>query len=163
MYDSSRVRQCTKCGESYPLTPEHFGQVKPGQVRPRCRNCEREKNRQYDLKNDRSHRDAKRRKLENGLRVSDFDKRRMRERQFDMCLLCAKPLSSIQACSVDHMTPLSRQGTNEFSNLHLVHKLCNTDKKEKTVREHWEWRVASGFDAVSIGEQLEISGEPSFK
>ena len=78
-------------------------------------------------------------------------------------LLCKEPLGSIESSSVDHMRPLSRRGTNDFSNLHLVHKRCNTDKKEKTVREHWEWRVASGFDEISIGEQLGITSEPTFK
>jgi len=75
MYDAAVLKRCTNCGESYPSTPEHFGQVRPGQVRPRCRNCERAKNREYDRNNDRSHRDAKRRKLESGLRVSIHDKR----------------------------------------------------------------------------------------
>lgn len=163
MYDSSRIRQCTKCGQSYPETPEHFGQVRPGQVRPRCRNCEREKNRQYGLKNDRRTRDARRRELDAGLRLSDHQKRIMLKRQHGMCLLCAEPLTSIASSSVDHMKPLSRGGKNDFSNLHLVHKLCNTDKKEKTVREHWEWRVASGFDEISIGDKLGIVGEPMFR
>jgi hypothetical protein len=61
------------------------------------------------------------------------------------------------------MMPLSRGGTNDFSNLHLVHRLCNTDKKQKTVREHWNWRVLSGFDKVSIGDQVGIIGEPTFE
>jgi 5-methylcytosine-specific restriction endonuclease McrA len=72
-------------------------------------------------------------------------------------------LDSIATSSVDHMMPLTRGGTNDFSNLHLVHKLCNTDKKEKTVREHWDWRVKSGSDKISIGEQLGIVGEPKFE
>lgn len=87
----------------------------------------------------------------------------MLKRQHGMCLLCAEPLTSIASSSVDHMKPLSRGGKNDFSNLHLVHKLCNTDKKEKTVREHWEWRVASGFDEISIGDKLGIVGEPMFR
>ena len=103
----------------------------------------------------------KRRKLENGLRVPDHDKRRMHERQQGMCLLCAQPLPSIQACSVDHKTPLSKGGTNARTNLHLVHRLCNTDKKEKTVWEHWQWRVQSGFDDELIGAQLGIGANAS--
>jgi 5-methylcytosine-specific restriction endonuclease McrA len=163
MYDSNSVRRCTKCGQCYPETPEHFGQVKPGQVRARCRNCEREKNRQDGLTRDRTQRDTKRRKLEGGFRVSDAEKRLMLKRQLGMCFLCAGNLTSIESSSVDHMMPLSKGGSNDFSNLHLVHKLCNTDKKEKTVREHWEWRVTSGFDDISIGDKLGIVGEPSFK
>jgi hypothetical protein len=162
VYDSGQTRQCTKCGRSYAETPEHFGQVKPGQVRPQCRNCEREKNKEYDRRNDRSERDTKRRNLENGFRLSDDQKHMMLKRQHGMCLLCAKPLGTITQSSVDHMIPLSRGGTNEIRNLHLVHRRCNTDKKDKTVREHCNWRVESGFDEVSIGDRLGIVGEPTF-
>jgi hypothetical protein len=156
MYDAAALKQCTKCGQSYPCTPEHFDQVRAGQVRPSCRDCERAKKREYGRNNDRSLRDAKRRKLESGFRASDHDKRSMHARQNSMCILCAKPLPSIQGCSVDHKTPLTRGGSNRSSNLHLVHRLCNTDKKEKTVWEHWEWRVQSGFDTELIGLQLGI-------
>jgi hypothetical protein len=144
MYDPNRLRRCTKCGTSYPETPVHFGQVRPGQVRPRCRDCEKNEKREYGRKHDRTARDNKRRKLENGFRLSDLQKRQMYKRQREMCLLCAKPLHSIGSGSIDHMTPLSKGGTNDFSILHLVHKLCNTDKKYKTVREHWDWKVRSG-------------------
>lgn len=162
MYDSSRRRRCTKCNQEFPETPEHFGQVKPGQVRPRCRDCEKKDKQEYGRNNDRSARDAKRRSLERGFRPSEADKRTMFKRQHGMCLLCAEPLVTIEVSSVDHMNPLSKGGGNELWNLHLVHRLCNTDKKEKTVREHWNWRVDSGFDATPIGDRLGIVGEPNF-
>jgi 5-methylcytosine-specific restriction endonuclease McrA len=162
-YDDVAFRTCTKCAVTYPATPENFGQVRPGQMRGRCRPCEIEKNRIDGKTRDRTARDRKRRQLEAGLDVSKLQKDKMYRRQNKLCLLCAKEIPSISECSVDHMIPLSKGGSNDTSNLHLVHKLCNTDKKDKTVLEHWRWRVESGFDEINIGDLLGIRGEPVFK
>jgi HNH endonuclease len=158
MYNSTQVRRCTKCFKAYPLTPENFGQRKPGHPRSRCRECEKERCRDYGRRNDRSGRDAKRRQLDQGVKYSNQQKKAMHARQHGMCLLCAKPLIRIDDCSVDHMVPVTRGG-GEGSNLHLVHKLCNTDKYNRTVEEHWQWRVTPGFDLIPIGEQLLVMKE----
>ena len=161
MYDSTQVRRCTKCQTLYPLTPENFGQAKPGHPRHRCRECEKERCRDYGQRHDRSGRDAKRRALDKGMKYSDQQKKAMYARQNGMCLLCAKPLVRVDDCSVDHMLPITKDG-GEGSNLHLVHKLCNTDKYDRTVEEHWQWRVDSGFDLISIGEQLSAMEKKGF-
>lgn len=153
MYDSTQVRRCSKCRIPKPLTPENFGQRNAGVPRGRCRECEKERCRQYGLRHDRSGRDAKRRQLDQGVKYSDQQKKTMYARQHGMCLLCAKPLLRIDDCSVDHMIPVTRGGGGG-ANLHLVHKLCNTDKHNKTVEEHWKWRVNSGFNSMPIGKQL---------
>jgi 5-methylcytosine-specific restriction endonuclease McrA len=95
------------------------------------------------------------------MKYSDQQKKAMYARQNGMCLLCAKPLVRVDDCSVDHMLPITKDG-GEGSNLHLVHKLCNTDKYDRTVEEHWQWRVDSGFDLISIGEQLSAMEKKGF-
>jgi 5-methylcytosine-specific restriction endonuclease McrA len=52
-------------------------------------------------------------------------------------LTCALCLLSIQKGddSLEHLTPLSRGGTNEYSNLAIAHRKCNSRKNKKTVNE----------------------------
>lgn len=66
-----------------------------------------------------------------------------------ICLYCGKllippprpnPFNLEHACEVDHMTPKSRGGTDDLSNLALVCKSCNAMKKDRTAEEFLEWR-----------------------
>ena len=54
----------------------------------------------------------------------------------NICAICGKPIFSYQEdFSVDHITPLSRGGTNDISNLRATHKFCNTLKDNMTDEE----------------------------
>ena len=50
------------------------------------------------------------------------------------CVLCFKPIE-FGKDSLDHLTPLSRQGTNDFSNLGVAHGICNSKKGTMTLQE----------------------------
>ena len=50
------------------------------------------------------------------------------------CVLCFKPIE-FGKDSIDHLTPLSRQGTNDFNNLGVAHKICNMKKHTMTLKE----------------------------
>jgi 5-methylcytosine-specific restriction endonuclease McrA len=52
------------------------------------------------------------------------------------CAYCHKPLGN--DVSVDHMTPLSRGGTNFISNIVPAHRRCNSSKGAKTPEEFAE-------------------------
>jgi 5-methylcytosine-specific restriction endonuclease McrA len=54
---------------------------------------------------------------------------------------------------VDHMRPLSKGGMHASSNFILAHSRCNRDKKDKTLEEHWDWRVKVGHDVENLGRK----------
>ena len=53
------------------------------------------------------------------------------------CYLCFKPIEFGQDC-LEHKTPLSRGGTNEYNNLAIAHRSCNCKKNNKTLKEFQE-------------------------
>lgn len=66
-----------------------------------------------------------------------------------ICYLCGRPVdkalpvSSPYSAAVDHVTARSSGGSEEdMSNLHLVHKICNSQKSDLTLSEY-RFRQAS--------------------
>ncbi len=51
------------------------------------------------------------------------------------CYLCMKPIEFKQD-SLEHKIPLSRSGTNEYNNLAIAHRSCNSRKYNKTEKEY---------------------------
>ena len=51
------------------------------------------------------------------------------------CYLCLKSIE-FGMDSLEHKTPLFRGGNNEYSNLAIAHKLCNSKKSTKTLEEY---------------------------
>ena len=45
-----------------------------------------------------------------------------------ICGICNKELPGIDRCTIDHIVPVSRGGTNDLSNLQLTHNKCNNVK-----------------------------------
>lgn len=59
------------------------------------------------------------------IRIAQTDKRgRVR------CWICGKPMPANDQ-TIDHFIPLARGGSNDASNLHLVHSKCNSSKNAK--------------------------------
>lgn len=58
------------------------------------------------------------------------DVQALREKQKDKCAWCLKPFGK-KTPHVDHYVPLSRGGTNDPSNLRLLHATCNLSKGAK--------------------------------
>ena len=52
------------------------------------------------------------------------------------------------------MIPLARGGKHDTSNFMLTHKQCNKEKHNKTLVEHWDWRVHVGLNKVNLGRKL---------
>jgi len=50
------------------------------------------------------------------------------------CCLCDKPIAFGED-SLEHLTPLTRQGSNNFSNLGVAHLICNIRKQVMTLKE----------------------------
>ena len=51
------------------------------------------------------------------------------------CYLCLKPISFGKDC-IEHKIPLSRNGTNNYDNLEIACKSCNSKKHSKTEEEY---------------------------
>lgn len=65
--------------------------------------------------------------------------------QTGLCALCGKPIESLQAGQVEHLTPAVRGGSNQYGNLALAHISCNREKANKTLGEYIEWRQIVGL------------------
>lgn len=56
-----------------------------------------------------------------------------------VCYLCTEPIdmtiprTSPMGATVEHIVPLSRQGTDDFENLQLAHWICNIRKSNKLI------------------------------
>ena len=50
------------------------------------------------------------------------------------CCLCFKPIK-FGDDSLEHLTPISRGGNNDFKNLGIAHRKCNKEKFTKTLQE----------------------------
>lgn len=71
--------------------------------------------------------------------------------QSGICALCDQPLPPLDAPidkrlrpTLDHITPRSKQGTNQISNLQLTHAICNERRSSMPVHEA---RAILGGDA----------------
>jgi len=54
------------------------------------------------------------------------------------CYLCFKPITDNND-SLDHSTPITRKGSNDFENLGIAHGICNSKKGTKTLKE-WNYK-----------------------
>ncbi|MPZ59559.1 MAG: hypothetical protein GEU91_24405 [Rhizobiales bacterium] len=150
-------RKCTRCAQQKPATREFFGSTPSGGLRGYCRTCMNNASRQYEANNKprRRVRDASRGKTGPGARAP-FDvkiKKELLERQGGVCPCCVKPISSELNGEVDHIIPLSRGGAHHTSNFMIAYSICNKEKHNKTLPEHWDWRVKVGLDAENIGKK----------
>lgn len=59
----------------------------------------------------------------------------LREIQGNKCFYCEEPLSKGRSTHIEHLTPVSRGGTNDWQNLVVSCQRCNSQKKNKTLIE----------------------------
>ncbi|HZT24083.1 MAG TPA: HNH endonuclease signature motif containing protein [Pseudolabrys sp.] len=106
-------------------------------------------------KEGRRKRDEKRAGVDPGARLpfDDATKRSLLKRQAGLCPCCFQPITSISVAEVDHAKPLAKGGVHHSSNFILTHAQCNKEKHNKTLAEHWEWRVRVGLDAENLGRK----------
>ena len=53
------------------------------------------------------------------------------------CILCFKSVK-FEDASLEHLTPLTRQGTNDYDNLGIAHLSCNCKKSTMTLEEWFD-------------------------
>lgn len=150
-------KRCTRCGEVKPATREFFGSTPSGAPRGYCRACMNTASATYERNNKdgRRKRDVKRAAIHAEARAGfdDAVKRGLLKRQAGICPCCFRPILSIDLAEVDHATPLAKGGIHDPSNFMLAHAQCNKEKHNKTLVEHWEWRVRVGLDTENLGRK----------
>lgn len=134
-------KTCTKCGQTKELSTEFFNLLKSGNWRGACKICMALNTKKHYIKSPEkllARVDAYKLRLKNADGShTNKEKIKIRENQNDSCYYCNKKL--FNAGEYDHMTPLSRGGSNSSSNLVLSCRTCNRDKREKTAAEYFLW------------------------
>jgi 5-methylcytosine-specific restriction endonuclease McrA len=98
---------------------------------------------------------AERKERTDGFKITDQQRRELWSKQGGRCPCCWKIMRSIFEAEVDHVIPVARGGKDNVANVMLVHPQCNREKHNKTLEEHWEWRVKVGLDKDSIKTLLD--------
>ena len=133
---------CTKCGTEKLANRDNFGGTPRGGLRGACRECQRRAVNKHNRENPEmlKRRIKMRRQQDNRFTISDEMRAILYQRDNGYCLLCHKLLENWKTAHVDHLTPVSKGGSNHQNNLCLAHAQCNKEKHNKTYDEHWEWR-----------------------
>lgn len=66
----------------------------------------------------------KKKRKQNPNSSSEGKKRKLYRRDKGICQLCKRPVS-FKEMSLDHMTPKSKGGSNQYYNLQISHSCCN--------------------------------------
>ena len=143
---------CTKCNVAQPATREFFGSTQKGNLRGECRACIRIKNKHYAKTNpDSVIKRAKTRQSHTcSWKPTPELKQLLFKRQAGLCGLCQDVMNSDEVLDstclqVEHLTPASKGGTNDETNLVLAHRKCNQEKAGKTFDEYVAWRKRVGL------------------
>ena len=152
-----QIKRCTRCGEIKSATREFFGSTPSGGLRGYCRTCMNKASAEYEKNNKegRRKRDEKRANTDPDARrgFDDSIKRSLLKSQAGLCPCCFLPITSISQAEVDHATPLTKGGMHHPSNFMLAHTQCNKEKHNKTLAEHWDWRVQKKIDTENLGRK----------
>lgn len=76
----------------------------------------------------------KRDRMANRIQFNDFQKKSVYAKCNGKCAICGKP-AKFKKMTIDHITSLSRGGTNNYDNLQLACLSCNRLKSNLTMQE----------------------------
>lgn len=157
-------KQCKTCREFKPATRDYFGSTPSGGLRNECRTCKNKKSKAYAKKNPDSvlRRSVKRHEQADHWIPTKELKTRLAVEQKGRCALCGEPIDKdglfdATKVQVEHLTPVSKGGTNDESNLVIAHRTCNQEKAGKTMRQYWRWRKKVGLPEISYATDKVIA------
>ena len=165
------TKKCKDCGVTYPVNREYFGQhkriLKNGDVsigfRNSCRKCQAANTALHTAENPQlaAERYKRRQELKQNATGShtkrDIDVIRIKLK--NACRYCGCNLAGDE--HIDHITPLSRGGSDYPRNLTLACHSCNQEKTNKTLDEYLTWRKERGLKVRRISLTYESPDEPS--
>lgn len=82
------------------------------------------------------------------------DIKRLFDAQEGRCIYCE--VDTLESYDVDHITPLSKGGRNDVSNLIIACPSCNRSKND---RDLIEWLESVGFDVEGVLKRIEAIRE----
>lgn len=140
------TQTCNRCGETYPLNRDHFGNTNNRGVigwRGVCRACMRANSAKHAAENPEQYAQRRqlrqKREMDAGSSVPDtFDRQGLRAFLGDKCRYCEADLEG--GGELDHLTPVARGGSGNPGNLTLCCRACNRSKLAKTLDEYLHWR-----------------------
>jgi len=137
---------CRDCGERLHLDKFSRNGRKDGFRRPECRSCQHKRNKKINpryqktpghVDNVSAHRVA----LSRGdIKLLKIQKIREQDGE---CNYCDTKLY-ISNCDLDHITPLSRGGSNKENNFQALCGRCNKEKHSKDHNEYIKWLIVVG-------------------
>lgn len=144
------TRTCKNCSQTFPLDRKHFGSFKNdrnGVVtighKWTCKECDRQRARKHyqdKPEQSRARSELRRQRMsEAGPECSDADKAALKLRLGGRCRYCPTALDGTE--ELDHLTPVSRGGTNDIGNLTYACHACNRAKGSKTLPEYMQFRI----------------------
>ena len=165
-----KYKKCKSCREIFPETRDYFGNyknVRNGQIiigfRNKCRKCMAKHTAEYDKKNPKNAkaRAMRRKKLINAASgiISNSDLKKIRNTLSDSCRYCNEPLNG--KGDIEHLTPISRGGSNNLNNITLSCSKCNLAKTKKTHNEFIIWRDERNLVNRNINIPFEKPDNPT--
>ncbi len=142
-----QTKACSKCGKVQPSTSEFFGHNPQGGLRNSCRACKRAYEREQHVQKPEltaARRERYKERLDSAPgSYTEYDVALIRIKLSDCCFYCGARLKG--GGEKDHITPLSKGGSNWPSNITLACLSCNRDKYDKSVAEFVVWRKERGL------------------
>jgi 5-methylcytosine-specific restriction endonuclease McrA len=137
-------KTCSQCAKTKPTTRENFGTKANGLPRAYCRECQRRMTNEYAARNREAGRERARQRKERlecvGVVNEHLQYRgQLLRDQKSKCYFCRDTIT-IDSIEVDHLTPISKGGTNEYANLAACCARCNKAKGNRTELEFKVWR-----------------------
>jgi 5-methylcytosine-specific restriction endonuclease McrA len=137
-------RTCSRCGERKPTSRDNFGTQPNGLPRARCRACVRQATNDWAEQNREAGRERARQRKERLESVGVVNEHLQFRgpllcQQKSKCYFCNAAITT-DTIEIDHLTPISRGGTNAYSNLAGCCARCNKAKGDRTEGEFLQWR-----------------------
>lgn len=137
------MKTCTKCNKTLPIS--EFTMTSRG-YKPSCKSCARQQTRLWAADNPEKERakSARRRARGGGVNFDLQTRQKLFENQNGCCFYTGAKLELMTA-HIDHKIPISRGGTNDFSNLALCTPEANQLKYNRTHEEFITWFTDRGL------------------
>lgn len=165
-YRLMTTQTCKKCGETLPLSRDHFGNTNNGGVigwRGTCRACMRANSAKHAAQNPGQYQQRQllraQRERSAGSTIVGVNVQALRESLGDRCRYCDIALNG--AGELDHLTPVARGGSGRSQNVTLSCMPCNRSKLAKTLDEFLTWRRERGLAVRNVVIAGEVPDPPS--
>jgi 5-methylcytosine-specific restriction endonuclease McrA len=139
------LRECRKCGVTYPLTKENFGHQPNGGYRYSCRACMRKNTSKHYWQDPQRSIDRSNVRASTALSAGEKNSyyAAIMRRDGPACFYCKQLTANVH---IDHKEPVSRGGSHSLDNFVIACMPCNQEKHNKTVDEYRVWLQRRGED-----------------